>query len=85
MNDQITELVMELSKSENDLKIANDTIQKLYEERQYNLPYNFSLLLIENNDLKLAHELNEKDIKNFKEDLEKCLEKKKKMKLKFQN
>ena len=78
MNGQIIELVMELSMSENDLKIANDTIQRLYEEKENNVPYNYFALLKENNELKITHELNEKDIKNFKEDLEKCFEKQKK-------
>ena len=89
-NRVFNELIMQLSKSENDLKKANDTYENLLNYARQKLPRQVAEIIEDNHDLDLFHRLCEEDIANHKEDLKKLTELKKKnddeiLKLKQEN
>ena len=67
------ELILRLSKSENDLKIVNDTYEKIFYYIKTKLPSKIADIIEENQFLYLTHGLCEEDIINHKEELKKLL------------
>ena len=89
-NNSFDELILKLSKSENDLKIANDTIITLTNELRNKVPSKYFEIFEENNILEMTHKLCEEDILNSKNEIKNLTDQQKKneaelLKLKEEN